>query len=127
MLFKQAGPLLEQRYLVAGMEEKQGLESCPQGRLLGQRPHRESVGPLEGRQAVRQAVCHPARGDGRSDGLAQFLQPQKIALDAGLCQPDDVRATLDRGPAARQEVRIIGRLWSADNRGKVSEARSGGD
>ncbi|MGH9876727.1 MAG: hypothetical protein ACRD5H_03755, partial [Nitrososphaerales archaeon] len=40
-------------------------------------------------------------------------------LDAGLCQSHDVRATLVRGPAARQEVRIMGSLWSADNRGKV--------
>ena len=32
-------------------------------------------------------------------------------------------ATLNRGPAARQEVRILGSLWSADNRGKVKVLR----
>ena len=57
--------------------------------------------------------------DLRSDGLAELLQLQKTALDAGPCHPNDVQATLDRGQAARQEVRIMRSLWSADNRGKV--------
>jgi hypothetical protein len=94
----------------------------PQGRLLGQRADREPVGSSEGRSAVRKALRHATRSDGRSDRLAELLQPWQIALDAGLRQSHDVRATLDRGPAARQEVRIIGSLWSAENRGKVNGA-----
>jgi transposase InsO family protein len=32
----------------------------PQGRLLGQRPNGEFVGPAEGRQVVRKAICDQA-------------------------------------------------------------------
>ena len=46
--------------------------------------------------------------------------------DAGIRQPHDVRATLDRGPAATPKVRTMGSLWSADNRGKVSRAACDG-
>ncbi len=56
----------------------------------------------------------------RACRLVDFLQPQEIALDARLCQSDDIRATLDSGPAARQEVRIMGGLRSTENRGKIT-------
>ena len=68
---------------------------------------------------VRPALCHPASGDGRSDGLVDVLQPREIALDAGLCQPHDVRATLVRIPAASKNVRIMGSTMECGQRGKV--------
>lgn len=40
----------------------------------------------------------------------ESLKGSPIALDAGLCQPHDARATLARGPAARQVIRINGQL-----------------
>ena len=43
----------------------------------------------------------------------------RIALDAGLVQPDDVRATLDQGPAARQEVLTTGSLWSVESMSNI--------
>ena len=89
--------------------------------LLGQHAHREPVGPLEGWQTLRQAVCHTPGRHGRGDRLADVLQLQEVALDSGLRQPDDVREALDRGPAATKEVRIMGSLWSPGNRGKVSD------
>jgi uncharacterized protein YcbK (DUF882 family) len=52
--------------------------------------------------------------------LAQPLQAQEIALNMGPRQPNDLCATLDSVPAARQEVRIIGGLRSPENKGKIS-------
>lgn len=65
-------------------------ESLPHEVLWAQRADREPVGSVEGGPAVRQEVCHPTRGHGRGDGLAELLQPPEIALDAGPCQPHDV-------------------------------------
>ena len=50
----------------------------------------DTVGPVEGWKAVRQAVCHPAPCHGRGDRLADVLQLQEIALDAGIRQIDEV-------------------------------------
>lgn len=51
--------------------------------------------------------------------MAKLLQPQQIARNVGLCQSNDVCATLDSGLAARQAVRVIGGLRSPGNKGKA--------
>ncbi len=58
-----------------------------QGLLLGQRAHREFVGPLESGAYTRPEVRHAARGDGRGDGLVDVLQPPQTSLHLGLRQP----------------------------------------
>jgi hypothetical protein len=87
--------------------------------LLGQRADGEPVGKPESGQAVRQDICHPARGHGRGDRLVDVLQPSQTSLRVGLHQPDAVRGKLARGPG--KESRVIEWLWTTSIKGKVSQ------
>ena len=80
---------------------------------------RLKVGRLYGRRFAtrRQAM------DEVIDWLT-FYNHRKLHSTPGLRQSNDVRATLDSGPAARQAVRTMVSLWSAENRGKISLAKN---
>ena len=91
--------------------------------LLGQCADKEPVGQPEGRQAVWQAIRHATPSNGRSDRLADVLQPPPASLNAGLRQPHAIRGTLARGPV--KTSRVIGWLWTTSNEGKVTQQQHG--
>ena len=62
------------------------------------RLQRDAVRLVEGRAAAWAEVRNQAPGQGRSHRLAALVQPNPTALDAGLRQPDAVRARLAHGP-----------------------------
>jgi hypothetical protein len=77
---------------------------------FGQRAHRKPVGLAEA-------------GDGRSDRLDRLLQSSVAAFDAGLCQPDAIRAALARrsGKAGRMTDSAMG----CEKQGQGQAAESG--
>ncbi len=58
-----------------------------------------------------------APGQRRSDRLAALVQPGPAALDAGIRQPDAVRAKL--ACQSTKASQLVTRLWGTDSRGKV--------
>ena len=89
----------------------------PARQLLGQRLQRDAVRVVEGGAAARPTLRGAAPGKGRSCRLAALVQPDPTALDAGLRQPDAVRARLACGSS--QKSQFVTRLWGTDSRGKV--------
>ena len=78
----------------------------PQGRMPGQRCHRNAIWLTEGRTASRHALCHAAAGKRRDYGLADVLQRQAASLDTGLHEPDDFREKeACRGKKARRMIK----------------------
>lgn len=90
-----------------------------QGQLLGQRADREPLGTAKSRQTLWQEIRHSSRGDGRGDRLAKLLQSLAFAFNAELCQPNEIRAKLVRGPE-RNNAHVNDVLRDTRNRGKVT-------
>jgi len=79
---------------------------------------RDIVRFTEGGAPARATLPDQAPGQGRSDCLAALVQPDATALNAGLCQPDAVRARLVCGSGHASQ--FVTRLWGTDSRGKVT-------
>ena len=80
---------------------------------------RDCVRLVEGSTATRSTLGDTAPSQRRSHSLAALVQPDPIALDAGLCQPSAVRARLAcRSGKASQ---FVTRLWGTEFTGKVTK------
>jgi hypothetical protein len=82
-----------------------------------QRLQRDGVRIAEGRAAAWTGLRDQTPGQGRSHRLAALAQQDSVALDAGLCQPDEVRAKL--AGQSTQASQFVTRSWGADSRDKV--------
>ena len=91
----------------------------PQGQLLGQRVQRDTVRLAEGGAAAQPTLRDPAPGEGRNHRVAALVQPNTTTLDAGLCQPDAVRAKLVC--SSGQASQFVTQLWDTNSEGKVSQ------
>ena len=94
-----------------------------QGQLLGQRPHRESVGSAEDGLRPRPAICHSRAGQASGHGLDRLLQPLAATFGAGLPQPDAVGTTLVGGAA--HICRLMTGLRTPVFRGNLKHASDG--
>ncbi len=78
-----------------GCVTRKGLRSTPPCGAVDcslQRLQRDAVRVVEGGAVARTTLQDQARGEGRGHRLAALVQPRSTALDAGLRQPDAVRA-----------------------------------